>query len=50
MKSSVQGNLLNLRVLGVKRLDVWLSPKFIDFKRKVEVRINDKPRYKARRN
>ncbi len=47
MKSSVQGNLLNLKVLGIKRLDVWVSPRLIDFKRKVEVRINDKPRYKA---
>ena len=34
MKSSVQGNLLNLRVLGVKRLDVWVNPKLIDFKRR----------------
>ncbi len=47
MKSSVQGNLLNLKRLGVGRLDVWVSPKLIDFKRKVEVRVNDKARFKA---
>jgi len=27
---------------GIKRLDVWLSPKQFDFKRKVSVRINGK--------
>jgi hypothetical protein len=47
MKSSSQGNLINLKVGGINRLDVWVSPRLIDFKRKLEVRINDRPRYKG---
>jgi len=47
MKSSSQGNLINLHVSGIMRLDVWVSPRLIDFKRKLEVRLNDKPRYKG---
>ena len=47
MRSSVQGNLINLTTSGINRLDVWLSPRLIDFKRKVEVRVNEKPLYKA---
>ena len=49
MKTSVIGNLVNLKTVGIDRrkLDVWLSPKIIDFKRKFEVRINDRPRYKG---
>ena len=44
MKTSVIGNLVNLKTVGIDRrkLDVWLSPKIIDFKRKFEVRINDR--------
>jgi pimeloyl-ACP methyl ester carboxylesterase len=40
MKSSKLSNLINLDIKGVKRLDVWLSPKLFDFKRKPEIRIN----------
>ncbi len=47
MKSSTQGNLLNLRLNGLARVDIWVSPRMIDFKRKVEVRINERPRYKG---
>jgi len=47
MKSSSQGNLINLKVGGINRLDVWVSPRLIDFKRKLEVRLNDRPRYKG---
>ena len=47
MKSSSQGNLINLKVGGINRLDVWVSPRLIDLKRKLEVRINDRPRYKG---
>jgi len=47
MKSSSQGNLINLKAGGITRLDVWVSPRLIDFKRKLEVRLNDRPRYKG---
>ena len=32
MKSSSLSNLLNIQINGIKRLDVWVSPKLIDFK------------------
>jgi pimeloyl-ACP methyl ester carboxylesterase len=40
MTSSNLSNLVRLELKGVRRLDVWLSPKLVDFKRKLEVRIN----------
>jgi pimeloyl-ACP methyl ester carboxylesterase len=43
MKSSSLSNLLNVTTTGVKRLDVWVSPKLIDFKKRLEVRVNGKP-------
>ena len=43
MKSSTLSNLIRLDVKGVTWLDVWLSPKLIDFKRKADIRINGKP-------
>jgi pimeloyl-ACP methyl ester carboxylesterase len=47
MKSSPQSNLIKLEVAGIKSLDIWLSPKLIDFKRRLEVRIQDRPYFKA---
>ncbi|HMB06684.1 MAG TPA: alpha/beta hydrolase [Isosphaeraceae bacterium] len=47
MKSSSLSNLLNIQTSGVKRLDIWISPKLIDFKRRMEVRINGKPIFKG---
>lgn len=47
MKTSVQGNLINLTTSGINRLDVWVSPKLIDFKKKMEVRWNGKPLFKG---
>ncbi len=47
MKTSVQGNLLNLTTSGINRLDVWVSPRQIDFKKKMEVRLNGKPLFKG---
>jgi pimeloyl-ACP methyl ester carboxylesterase len=47
MRSSNQANLINLRVNGIKRLDVWVNPRLIDFRRKLEVRVNEKQRFKA---
>ncbi|HKM56113.1 MAG TPA: alpha/beta hydrolase [Isosphaeraceae bacterium] len=47
MRTSALGNLLNLKSAGIMKLDVWVSPRIIDFKRKLEVRVNDKPRFKG---
>lgn len=46
-RTSSLSNLINVTVAGVNRLDVWVSPKIIDFKRKMEVRINGKSYYKG---
>jgi pimeloyl-ACP methyl ester carboxylesterase len=40
MKSSSLSNLIRLDVKGVEKLDVWLSPKLIDFKRRPDIRVN----------
>ena len=47
MRSSAQGNLINLTTSGINRVDVWLSPKLIDFKRTVEVRQNTRVIFKG---
>ncbi|HZW33132.1 MAG TPA: PHB depolymerase family esterase [Isosphaeraceae bacterium] len=47
MSSSSLSNLIRLDVKGVRRLDVWLSPKLIDFKRKPEIRINGRSYFKG---
>ena len=39
MTSSSLSNLIRLDVKGIKSLDLWLSPKLIDFKSKPEVRV-----------
>jgi hypothetical protein len=46
MKSSSLSNLINIQTNGIRRLDVWVSPKLVDFQRKIEVRINGKPYFK----
>ncbi len=47
-KLSATANLLNLTMTGVKRADIWLSPKMIDFSKKVEVKVNgDKWKFKG---
>lgn len=46
MRTSTLSNLVDLTVSGVGRLDVWLSPELVDFKRKLEVRVNRKSLYK----
>jgi pimeloyl-ACP methyl ester carboxylesterase len=47
MKTSSVSNLIKLEVNGLKRLDIWLSPKLVDFKRKLELRFHDKPYWKG---
>ncbi len=46
-KSSAQGNLLNITTDGISRIDVWVSPRLIDFKKKMEVRWNNKALFKG---
>ena len=39
--SSNLSNLLRVATGGLQRFDVWVSPKVLDFKRKIEVRVNN---------
>jgi hypothetical protein len=41
-RTSSLSNLYIIQVDGIKRMDVWISPKLIDFKKKLEVRIGRK--------
>jgi hypothetical protein len=50
MKTSTLSNLISIQESGIKRLDVWISPKLIDFKKKFEVRINGKTYFKGLAN
>ncbi len=47
LKSNALGNLVSVKGAGVNRMDVWLSPKLVDFGRKVEVRVNGRRVYGA---
>ena len=38
--SSNLSNLLRVNTTGILQLDVWVSPKVLDFSKKVEVRVN----------
>ncbi len=46
MKSVALSNMIRLDIPGngITALDIWLSPKVIDFKRKAEIRINGRSR------
>ncbi len=39
--------LVRVQTEGVKRLDLWISPKLIDLKKRFEVRINNKTFFKG---
>ena len=47
MRTSTQGNLLNLSTSGINRFDLWVSPRLIDFKRKMEIRHNERVVYRG---
>jgi hypothetical protein len=40
VKISNLSNLVTVQATGVRKIDVWVSPRLIDFKKKFEVRIN----------
>ena len=46
-RSSTISNSILLTAVGVNRLDVWVSPKVLDFKRRLEVKVNGRSLYKA---
>jgi hypothetical protein len=47
IKTSGLSNLISVQAAGIKKLDVWVSPKLVDFKKKFEVRINGKSYHKG---
>ncbi len=40
-------NLITVTTSGVRKMDVWVSPKVIDFTKKMEVRVNNKTIFKG---
>lgn len=42
LRTSALSNLLNIKASGVRSLDVWVSPRLIDFQKRMEVRVNNK--------
>jgi pimeloyl-ACP methyl ester carboxylesterase len=46
MTSSRPSNLLSFDADGIKRMDIWISPRQLDLKRKLEVKVNKKTYYK----
>ena len=47
VKTSRVTNLVRVQTEGVKRLDLWISPKLIDLKKRFEVRLNNKTIFKG---
>jgi len=47
LRTSSLSNLVDLTVSGVDRMDVWLSPELVDFRRKMELRVNRKALFKG---
>ncbi len=47
MTTSNLSNHVRLKVDGVNRLDVWLSPKIVDFKRTFELSIQERRYFKG---
>jgi len=46
-KIALTANLVNLTTRGIKKMDVWVGPKQVDFTKKMEIRVNNKTAYKA---
>jgi dienelactone hydrolase len=44
--TSALSNLVKVQLGGVRRLDVWVSPRVLDLRRKLEVRVNGRTYYK----
>ena len=47
VKSSQVSNLVRVQTEGIKRLDLWISPKVIDINKRFEVRINNRTYFKG---
>ncbi len=44
-KVSTSANLVSLTVSGIRQLDLWLGPEFLDFEKKIQIRVNGKRLY-----
>jgi predicted esterase len=47
VQTVTMSNLVKVNANGVQKLDVWVSPKLIDFKKRLEVRINGRAYFKG---
>ncbi len=47
MRSSAQANSITLTTSGINRLDYWVSPRLIDFKKKVDITWNSRPLFRG---
>jgi hypothetical protein len=47
LMTSSLSNLLRYQVKGLKKFDVWVSPKLVDFNKSVEVRVNGNKLFKG---
>src|SRR4051812_1782587 len=46
MTTSRPSNLIRIQAGGIRRLDVWVAPKLVDFGKRLEIRVNNKPIFK----
>src|SRR5262249_35976911 len=46
-QASALSNLIKISSNGIRRLDVWVSPKVVDFSKRVEIRINNRAYFKG---
>lgn len=47
MASSVGANLLRITTDGLRRFDVWAGPDLLDFSKRLEIRVNNRPAFKG---
>jgi dienelactone hydrolase len=47
VQTSSLSNLIKVTADGIRRLDVWVSPQVLDFKKKMEVRVNGRAYFKG---
>ncbi len=43
MRTSTEANSIVVTTSGITKLDVWVGPKYIDFKKRLIIRLNDRP-------
>jgi dienelactone hydrolase len=47
VRSSAQANSITITTSGINRLDYWVSPRLVDFKKKLDVTWNGRPLFRG---